>query len=178
MEDSDEERLDSGTTSKTKKANRKEEREDKVSDTLNQLREKHGNSFTPMQCRIWSEMVVGEVHSRLDDPPNTSMFMRAGGASVTKTDPNNMAQALTQAASQMSTAIATVLSPPPATQHASGCAHGRGSSPVIESQSECYQQLSELNNLKLNGIISDEEYCSEKDAIMEILSTLKASGRV
>jgi len=134
-EDSEKERLDGVTTSKTKKANRKEEREDKVSDTLNQLREKHGNSFTPMQCRIWSEMVVGEVHSRLDDPPNTSMFMRAGGASVTKKDPNSRAQALTRAASRMGAAIAMAPSPPPVTQSASGCAHELGSSPakVIES---------------------------------------------
>jgi len=74
-------------------------------------------------------MVVGEVHSSLDDPPNTSMFMRAGGAAVTKKDPNSMAQALTRAASQMGAAIATALSPPPATQSASGCAPGRGSNP-------------------------------------------------
>ena len=40
-----------------------------------------------------------------------------------------MAQALTRAASQMGAAIATALSPPPATQSASGCAPGRGSNP-------------------------------------------------
>ena len=121
-------------------------------------------------------MVVGEVHSSLDDPPNTSMFMRAGGAAVTKKDPNSMAQALTRAASQMGTAIATALSPPPVTQSASGCAHGLGSSPakVIGSQSKPYKQLSELTNLKINGIISDEVYCP----IMEILSKLKASCTV
>ena len=102
-------------------------------------------------------MVVGELHSSLDDPANTSVFMRAGGASVTKKDPNSTAQALTQAASQMGTAIATALSPPPATQSASGCAHGLGSSPakVIESRSKPYKQLSELTNLKLNGIIAE-----------------------
>ena len=98
-------------------------------------------------------MVVGEVHSTLDDPPNTSMFMRAGGVSVTKKDPNSMAQALTRAASQMGTAIATALSPPPVTQSA----HGLGSSPAkaIESRSKPYKQLSELTNLKLNGIIAE-----------------------
>jgi len=49
------------------------------------------------QCN--SVFGVKWLHSSLDDPPNTSMFMRAGGASVTKKDPNSMAQALTQAAS-------------------------------------------------------------------------------
>ncbi len=36
------------------------------------------------QCNshiIWSEMVVGEMHSSLDEPPCTSMFVRAGNRS-------------------------------------------------------------------------------------------------
>ena len=99
----------------------------------------------PMQLRIWSEMVVGEVHISLDDPANTSMFMRAGGASVTKKDPNSTAQALTQAASQMGAAIATALSPLPVTQSASGCAHGLGSSPANVIESKTLQTLKRAN---------------------------------
>ena len=154
---------------KAKRAKKMEERENKVHDTLKELKEKHGHSFSPMQLRIWSEMLVGEIHSSLDEPPSTSMFARAGNVSTTtKKDQCATSQALTEAA----TVIATAL---PANQGTTSC--GRGSSPakLIEGCSKCYKQLSELNNLKVGGIISDEEYLTEKQAIMAILNTLKAT---
>ena len=166
-DDSDGERAQTGPKYKKKKLKKTEEREDKVHDRIKQLKEKHGNSFSPMQLRIWSEMIVGEVHSSLDEPPNTSMFIRAGNTATTKKkDHCGTAHALTEVA----TAIASALSPAPPS-----C--GRGSSPakLIEGRSKCYKQLSELKNLNLNGILSNEEYRTEKEAIMAILNTLKAS---
>ena len=46
-----------------------EVRERKVDETVEKLREKHGISFTQMQYHIWSEMIVGNVHSGIDLPP-------------------------------------------------------------------------------------------------------------
>ena len=46
---------------------------------IDALKEKHGSNFTPMQYRVWSEMVVGGVHSSTDDALTSSMFVRAGG---------------------------------------------------------------------------------------------------
>ena len=170
-EDSDEE---GGICIKPKRA-KMEERENKVHDIIKELKEKHGNSFSPMQLRIWSEMVVGEMHSSLDEPPSTSMFIRAGNTASTpkKKDQCGTTQALTEVA----TAIASALSPPPANQSISNC--GRGSSPakLIEGRSKCYKQLSELNNLKASGIINNEEYLTEKESIMAILNTLKTATR-
>ena len=54
-EDSEEERLDGVTTSKAKKANRKEEREDKVSDTLNQLRKREAWQFIYPNATLYME---------------------------------------------------------------------------------------------------------------------------
>ena len=56
-----------------KRARKAEEKEDKVHDTIKELKKKH---VSPMQLRIWSEMVVSELHSSLDKPPNTSMFVK------------------------------------------------------------------------------------------------------
>ena len=50
-----------------------ETREEKVEETVNTLKEKHGKTFTQMQYHIWGEMVGGGLHSSLDDPRNTSM---------------------------------------------------------------------------------------------------------
>ena len=43
------------------------------------MKTKHRDNFTPMQYRVWAEMHVGGVHNSTDNPPNTTMFVRAGG---------------------------------------------------------------------------------------------------
>lgn len=50
-----------------------------------------------------------------------------------------------------------------------------GDSPakVIESRSKCYRQLAELKNLMESGLLSEEEYTSERQAIMDTLHKLK-----
>ena len=40
--------------SRTKRSKKDEEREDVVMNTLKELKEKHGNAYSPMQFRIWS----------------------------------------------------------------------------------------------------------------------------
>ena len=46
------------TVSKKKKQScAQEEREEQVKDTVDKLREKHGTCYSPMQLRIWSEML-------------------------------------------------------------------------------------------------------------------------
>ena len=153
-----------------KRSRKAEEREDKVSSILKDLKAKHGTKFTPMQLRIWSEMVAGELHSSLDNPPCTSMFAKAG-ATTPKKEKGGTVQVLTDVA----TAIASALSPQASSSIPMSCTPGRLPSPakMIEGRSKCYKQLSELNNLKVNGIISQAEYETEKEAIMAVLSSLK-----
>ena len=53
---------DAGKTTSKRKRFTPEAREKKVKETVSKLKEKHGNSFTQMQYRIWSEMIIGSVH--------------------------------------------------------------------------------------------------------------------
>ena len=52
----------------------------------------------------------------------------------------------------------------------------QGHSParVIENRSRCYKQLTELKNLQVNGILTSEEYASEREAVMASLKSLKS----
>ena len=63
---------------KKKKSAAQEDREEKVQTTMEQLKEKHGTLYTPMQLRIWSESIAGSIHSSLEEAPTSSMFARAG----------------------------------------------------------------------------------------------------
>ena len=68
--------------------------------TIQKQKEKNGTLYMPMQIRIWSEVIVGDVHSSLEEPPMSSMFVRTGeGSSCKKKDQGNssMSEALTQA---------------------------------------------------------------------------------
>ena len=148
------------------------DREDKVQETVDNLKETHSSRYTPMQLRIWAEMIVSGMHSSIEDPPNTTMFVRAGGGTPYKKKDQKVpvAQALTDAV----TAIASALSP---RLGSSGVVSGMGTSPakVIESRSKLYKQLSELQNLESSGVLTDEEYKSEKESIMNLLQQLKTN---
>ena len=69
---------------KKKKSSAQEDQEEKVQTTMEQLKEKHGTLYTPMQLRIWSESIVGGIHSSLEEAPTSSMFARAGKGTAKK----------------------------------------------------------------------------------------------
>ena len=79
-----------------------EEREEHVQETIKVLKEKHGTLFTTMQIRVWSEIVAGDLHSSLDEPPTTSMFVRTDDGSMSymkkKSESSAFTDAFTQAA--------------------------------------------------------------------------------
>lgn len=132
------------------------ERENEVEEIINNLAETHSRKFTQMQYRIWAEMYITSYHKSLTDPPKTSMFERAGGADSShkrKAGQDSVVekQLSTALSSTPSTSLAT--SPPKA----------------IEGRSKCYKQLVDLKNLKTSGILSEDEYKVEKDAIMASL---------
>lgn len=131
------------------------DKEDKVQETIEALKEKHGEStYTIMQLRIWSEMIQSGMHSSYTDPPKNSMFQRAGGKDTPKRKSSEtMAEIAAHVASQ---AVASTLTPK------AGSSAGTSPGRVIESRSKCYRQLSELNNLKASGVLSFEEYQAEK----------------
>lgn len=163
---------DSDDDQPTKKKSIHEEREDKLKEALDGLKTKHGSNYTFMQYRIWSEMYANGMHTDLDSPPTNSMFKRAGSGtpiSKKKNDSPEMAQALTHAATQVSSAITAALTPK---SSASSSSTGVSPARAIESRSKCYRQLGELQNLKLQGLLNEEDYDCERAAIMGLLKKL------
>lgn len=53
------------TVRKKRKGAAKEEREGRVQQNIKLLKEKHGAAFSPMQIRIWGEMIAGDLNSSL-----------------------------------------------------------------------------------------------------------------
>lgn len=164
---------DENGPSKRKKAKlSKEDKEDRVQDIVDHFKVQHGSKYTPMQLRIWAEMLVSGMYSSRDNPPNTTMFTRASGHSKKPREESPSADSVTKAFTDAACAITNVLSPKSNAilQNSSGC------SPVktIESRSKLYKQLGELNNLKSSGVLTLEEYLSEKQAIMNLLKEINS----
>ena len=111
-------------------------------------------------------MFVGGIYTSLDEPPNTSMFVRAGGGPKNKRRSNTISGAITEISTALSSLAPKSPHPAQPTQHV--C------SPVksIEGRSKCYKQLGELSNLKHSGVLSEQEYDIEKQAIMSVLKKL------
>lgn len=155
-----------------KRKNVQEDREEQVQDTIDELKKKHGSAYTPMQIRIWSEMIVGGIHASLNESPTSSMFVKAGkgcGSAKKKNENNSpMAEALTQAAVAISSALS------PRSNLSINQTNGTSPGKLIESRSKCYKQLHDLSNLKAAGILSDMEYSDEKEAVLVVLKRLKA----
>ena len=150
---------------KRRRSAKESDRDKEVQEYVKELNKKHGSTYTPMQYRIWAEMKAGGLHANLDDPPTTSMFSRAGGGNKTVTQ-SPIVKAVTDAA----TALTSVMTKP---SDRSGTGGGSPAK-LIENRSKLYRQLSDLRNLRDDGVLSDKEYQDEKEAIMGFLKQLNA----
>ena len=128
-------------------AKKKTQDQDRVQDVLNSLKKEHGDKFTVMQYRIWSEMIAGGMHGSTSKPPATSMFVRAGGANSKK---------------------ASVAVTPTSGSKPSGGSPAR----IIDNRSKCYKQPGELKSSKESGLLFNEEYTTKRAAIMSTLKKL------
>lgn len=157
-----------GDKRKKRKKKDVDDRENEVDDVIKKLKEKHGNAnFTSMQYRIWAEMRVGGYHPSIDEPPTTTMFTRAGGATPKR---KTTADVVSQAIGQLSSALSPRIVPLPST--IGNASSSQSPAKVIDNRSKCYRQLGELKNLKQSGLLSEEEYIVEREAIMNTLKTL------
>ena len=154
-EESDEEEADHPRRSSNKKCKYKL-KDSKLEKIVANLKEEHGNTFTALQYRIWAELIDGDLASSTK-PPENSMFTRAGRGGGTSQKKSEVAEALSEVAKQISCTFN-----PPSNQ----------SNRSIENRSKCYKQLSELNDLKVAGVLTEDEYTAEKSAIMEALKKL------
>ena len=168
--DEEEDEVHVKSQKKKKKKTAQEDREEKVQTTIAQLKEKLGILFTPMQLRIWSESVAGDFHSSLEEAPTSSMFARAGkGTSTKKKEQSNSSSVSDALAQAVLNAFSSAVSPRAASNQLLGTSPAK----EIESRSKCYKQLSEHSQLRLSGIITEEEYLEEKESVMCVLRKLK-----
>ena len=154
---------DSGTTQSKKDV------AEQVQQCVENLKRQHDEKFTPMQYRVWSEMINGGIHKSTTDPPTTSMFKRCGSEMPSKKGSSTVVKdAMVEAVQQLASAITTPHQAVPTQVKEKSASPSR----LIDGRSKCYKQLAELKNLKDSGIISDDEFLDERVAILQVLKKL------
>lgn len=165
QDDSEDEDSDAEPSSKSRKKTKNEEKDQEIQKLIEDLKSTHNDNYTTMQYRIWSEMIIGGLHKSTDTAPSNPLFLRAGG-NYPKKKPISSGDVLTQAVTDIASAL--VKSRP--TPSPSSVVHSPAK--IIDGRSKCYRQLSELKSLVESGLLSDEEYQVEREAIMNTLKKL------
>ena len=132
---------------------------------MTDFKELHGQQYTPMQYRIWGEMIVGGLYSSKNECPSTSMFSRAGRKEPPKKK-SDVAEGLGEVAKHVSAAFSGAI---PSARSSSGNIANQAKS--MDNRSKCCKQLGKLNDLRSAGVLTEEEYQSE-EAIMATLKKL------
>ena len=106
-EESDSDAEQCSKKAKKKKQRKESETEERVKEAMEELKQCHTKSgYTAMQFRIWAEMFVGGVHPSLNEPPKSTMFIRAGGGYAPKRR-DSFADAVSQIAVALSPKVSS-----------------------------------------------------------------------
>ena len=142
---------------------RKKDQEEELEDIFLQLKEKHGSKYSGPQLRLWARMIVAKTHDDKDNPPNVPMI--TGFAQSQRSE--NFSDALSNAAS----AIAKALSPP--LPSSSSALPARCSpSKTADIRMRNLEQLRALKQLFEDGILTEEEFLSQKEIVLQALNKL------
>lgn len=135
------------------------------------------NKFVP-QLRLWSRMVVNELHDDLEEPPNIPAFSstpkRQNQPSVSNSinAVSNAIHGASTAINGATSAITNILHG--GTLNVNGSSSQLGVSPgkKIELRMKNYEQLRYLQQLVDDGILTQVEYMEQKKTILGSLRNL------
>ena len=136
-------------TAKKKRKTANEDKESRVDDTMDKLREKHGTKWSNIQYRVWAETMVGGRHTSYDHPPKGAYFKRSKGSQGTA-------------------------SPPGDSSEDQGAKSSAAMTPVKAAQlnSMYIKQIGELHSLLDLGAITSEDFLKQKNAILDLMNNL------
>ena len=146
---------------KSKKETKRHEREEELEDIFQQLKKRHGSEYSGPQLRLWACMYVASTHDDLDHPPDVPLIT----GSVKRPHRESLSDAFSNAA----TAFAKAFSPQPAAPlPTSTCSPSK----VVDIRMKNLEQLRCLQQLREDGILSEEEFCVQKSIVLKSLNKL------
>lgn len=132
----------------------------KVTETIETLKEMYGITYTNFQYKLWAEMYTYGSHPHLDEPPSAAMFNR----DTKRSHGHGQTDVIMSVMDKLCTAL---------TPEANNTQPY--SSPVRKAdlRSTYMKQLNELKMLHDTKILTDEEYMEQRDELVELMRQLK-----
>lgn len=149
-----------------KKCSFTEEREERMTELVAQLRERHGAKYSQLQYRLWAEMFINETHKSLDDVPPYPMF-----GQERKQRASSASGQLNEALTGLANSIAVALAPNQVEQRASS--NTSSSTKTAQLRSKYMEQLADLVKLRDIGALTPDEYEEERKVIVSSMRKLK-----
>ena len=148
--ESEEEAQSQKSRQRKKRKTAYEERLERVDETVDELRKKHGSKFSAIQYRVWAETISSGRHSDLEHPPRGS-FWRGNKGKESSPDLN-----VSPSASASTPICITPVK-------------------AAELKSTYIRQIRELHSLLKIGAISSEGFEKQKDVILKQMDSLQKS---
>lgn len=139
-------------------------KEDRIDATTQQLREKHGETYSGPQFRLWARMHLSGQHDSLDEPPHIPLF--TGSTSTTK---GSKRDSLTEALTSAATAVVGILSHKDCAESTTG-----KMSPAKRARvsGQYLDHLEKLKQLQESGVLTVEEFEEQKTITLKNIRQL------
>jgi hypothetical protein len=112
---------------------------------VDELKLKHGTTYTNIQYRVWAETLEAQNHSSTDNPPTGSFFKSQGRKSNT-----------TSISGTPGPSTSTALTP----------------QKVAQLRSTYIQQIKELHDLETCGAITNDHFVKQRDLLLEQMTKI------
>lgn len=161
---------DCGQVQIQKKGKRKREEPEGDEDcdgVYEELQEKHGDSYTMPQLRLWARMINCGTHASYESPPSLPPI---SGMQPKKTRKDSLTEVFADAASAFSKAMqppghSSDSSPPKVPPPCAGISPGK----AVDLRSKNLQQLRSIQQLLEDKILTQEEYMEQKEIVLASL---------
>ena len=141
-------------------SSKRTEKEEELEDTFQTLKTKHGSNFSSPQLRLWARMIVTGSHSDTDIPPNVPMINGIQKQTTHR-------ESLTDVVSSAAAAIAKVLTPP-----STPTPTLNSPNKTVDTRMKNLEQLKYLQQLREDGILTEEECLTQKKIVLQSLNRL------
>ena len=144
------------------------EKEEELEDVFQKLKQKHESEYSGPQLRLWARMIICNTHDDMDNPPRVPMIT----GSVQK-QPRR--ESLTDVFTSAATAVANAFSSTRIDQSAeTPLSQQVKCSPTktVDIRMKNLEQLRVLQGLREDGILTEDEFLSQKRIVLQSLSNL------
>ena len=150
---------------------KREKKETNIDNISLELQDKHGNQFSGPQYKLWARLIENGQWDNVERPPNIPIF---GTTQPKKLQKESTSEVITNAA----VAIIEHLRSPPQPNTSSAGVHSSsnlGISPGKKAKlrKEYLDQLKDIQKLRDDATLTQEEFEQEKQLILQTLKSMK-----